>query len=90
VNPDRIEAIRVALDRAFPDSTIRIADESHRHAGHAGAKSGRGHFALELVSSEFVDCGMLQRHKKIYSALGGLMESDIHALKINARAPDEL
>lgn len=83
----RIERIRTALETAFPDARLTIEDESHLHAGHAGAMGGRGHFRLRIVSAAFAGRSPIARHRAVYAALGGLMQSDIHALSIDAQAP---
>jgi BolA family transcriptional regulator, general stress-responsive regulator len=85
----RIEAIRERLQAALTPQSLSIRDESHRHAGHAGAADGRGHYRLRLVSSRFTGLASLARHRAVYAALGDLMQTDIHALTIDARAPDE-
>lgn len=85
----RIERIRATLQQAFAPQHLHLEDQSHLHAGHAGAASGRGHFRVELVSSAFANMTPIQRHRAVYSALGDLMQSDIHALSLSARTPDE-
>ena len=85
----RPDAIRAALQAALAPTVLELVDESHRHAGHAGARDGRGHFALVITSAAFTGLAPLARHRKVYAALGGLMQSDIHALSIDARAPGE-
>ena len=85
----RIAAIREKLIASFEPRELSIEDQSHLHAGHAGAKSGKGHFALKIVSASFTGLSLIQRHRAIYAALGELMESDIHALSINALDPTE-
>jgi BolA family transcriptional regulator, general stress-responsive regulator len=81
----RVEAIRLALLRAFPDAQLDLEDESHLHAGHSGAATGRGHFRLRIVSSGFAGLSPIARHRAVYAALGDLMQTDIHALSIDAR-----
>lgn len=81
----REERIRESLLRGFPDARIRLENESHLHAGHAGALSGRGHFRLWIVSSAFTGLTPIARHRAVYEALGELMQTDIHALSIDAR-----
>lgn len=81
----RVEAIRLALLRAFPDAQLEVEDESHLHAGHAGAATGRGHFRLRIVSRGFAGLSPIARHRAVYAALGDLMQTDIHALSIDAR-----
>jgi len=85
----RLEKIRAALTAAFAPQHLVIEDESHLHAGHAGAASGRGHFRVELVAAAFAGQPALARHRQVYAALGELMDTDIHALSIQARTPDE-
>jgi BolA protein len=82
----RVARIREALQVLAP-SRLEIVDESHRHAGHEGARDGRGHFAVEIVSEEFRGLAPLARHRKVYEAMGELMQTDIHALSIKASAP---
>lgn len=81
----RIERISAALKARFDDARIDIEDESHLHAGHAGAATGRGHFRVRIVSSAFAGQSPIARHRAVYAALGELMQSDIHALSIDAR-----
>ncbi len=89
VNSARIEAIKQLLTEALSPEHLEIIDESHLHAGHTGAKSGKGHFDAIIVSAAFAGKNPLQRHRMVYDALGDLMHSDIHALSIRARTPDE-
>lgn len=69
---------------------LDIIDESHKHAGHAGARDGGGHFVLNIVSERFSGNNTVARHRMIYSALGDLMKREIHALTINAHTPEEI
>ena len=85
---DRIEKIEAALREAFSPSNLQIKDQSHLHAGHAGAQDGRGHYEVTIIAEAFANQRPLARHRMIYDALGSLMETDIHALRINASAPD--
>lgn len=89
MNAKRIEQIRDALQQALAPSVLEIEDDSHRHAGHAGARDGRGHFNVHVVSERFAGMAPLARHRAVYAALGSLMESDIHALSIRAHPPSE-
>lgn len=82
----RVGAIRDALAQAFAPSVLEVRDDSHRHAGHAGARDGRGHFHVTIVSDAFAALAPIARHRAVYAALGTLMQSDIHALSIDARA----
>jgi BolA protein len=83
----RVDAIRSALQAAFAPQVLEIRDDSHRHAGHAGARDGRGHFHVRIVNDGFAGMAPLARHRAVYAALGALMHSDIHALSIDAQAP---
>ena len=85
----RVAAIRSALEAAFAPLSLDVVDDSHRHAGHAGARDGRGHFRVALVSAAFEGMGALARHRAVYAALGELMATDIHALSIDARTPGQ-
>lgn len=85
----RPAAIRAALEAAFAPRSLEVVDDSHRHAGHAGARDGRGHFRVALVSERFRGMAPLARHRAVYAALGELMATDIHALSIDARTPED-
>lgn len=86
---ERVDLIRRRLDAALAPAALDIEDESHRHAGHAGARDGRGHFRVRIVSAAFEGKPALARHRAVYAALGDLMQTDIHALAIDARTPEE-
>ena len=81
--------IRAALEAAFAPDALEVVDDSARHAGHAGARDGRGHFNVEVVSGAFAGLGSLARHRAVYAALEALMATDIHALSIRAMTPEE-
>lgn len=85
---DRIAEIRQRLASLEPE-LVELEDESHRHAGHAGARSGGGHFELRIVAACFSGKPTLARHRMIYTALGELMQTRIHALSILAQTPEE-
>jgi BolA protein len=86
---ERPAAIRAALEAAFAPARVEVVDDSHRHVGHAGARDGRGHYDVAIVSDHFSGMGPLARHRAVYAALGELMATDIHALSIVARTPAE-
>jgi len=86
---ERVARIRARLQQLWP-SELEIEDESHKHAGHAGARDGRGHFRVRVVAAAFRGESLLARHRRVYAALGDLMQTDIHALALDARAPEEL
>jgi len=88
-NPERMARMRRLLEDAFAPVQLDIVDDSHRHAGHAGARDGRGHFGVEITSAAFAGLSPVARHRAVYDALGPMMREDIHALAIRARAPGE-
>lgn len=83
---ERTSKIEAILTSVFSPDELRIKDQSHLHAGHAGARDGRGHFDVSIVAAQFEGLSRIQCHRLIYDALGSLMESDIHALSIHASA----
>ncbi|MCC8361737.1 BolA family transcriptional regulator [Lysobacter sp. A6] len=85
----RVDRIRDALQAAFAPQSLQVVDDSARHAGHVGARDGRGHFDVDIVSDAFAGLMPLARHRKVYAALGEMMQTDIHALSIKARTPEE-
>jgi len=84
VTSSRIEQIRARLEQAFSPESLEISDDSHLHVGHPGAREGKGHFSVRIVSKRFQGTSPLERHRLVYEALGDLMLTDIHALKITA------
>ncbi len=90
LNPQRVARIRALLGEALQPQRLEVADDSHKHAGHAGARGGQGHFSVDIVSAAFAGKLPLARHRMVYAALGNMMQDDIHALAIRARTPDEL
>ena len=87
-NQARIEEMSRRLQSLEP-TQLEIEDESHLHAGHAGARSGAGHFALQIRSAAFAGKSLIERHRMVYSAIGDMMQSEIHALSIDAKATEE-
>ncbi len=84
-----LERIEHKLAVLSPDS-IELIDDSEKHAGHAGAKGGGGHFQLIIVSPLFDGKSAQARHRMIHAALGELLEREIHALTLKAYPPDEI
>ncbi|MSP27103.1 MAG: BolA family transcriptional regulator [Methylococcales bacterium] len=83
------ELIRRLLTEAIKPETLEIIDNSAAHAGHAGARSGGGHYNITIIADVFEGKSLVQRHQLIYQALGDLMKQQIHALGINALSPSE-
>jgi BolA family transcriptional regulator, general stress-responsive regulator len=88
VSATRLERLTQRLQTLEP-TRLEVEDNSHHHAGHAGAADGRGHFSVLVVSNRFVGLRQVQRHRLVYEAVGDLMATDIHALSIDALAPGE-
>ncbi len=86
---DREQMIRERLEAAFSPTELEIVDESHKHAGHAGARGG-GHFIAHIVSEAFAGKSTIERHRMVYDAMGDLMNSEVHALSIKADTPSEI
>ena len=89
LNPGRVTRIRELLNAALAPQSLEVNDDSHKHAGHAGARGGQGHFSVDIVSAAFAGRLPLARHRLVHAALGEMMQADIHALSIKARTPDE-
>ena len=85
----RIATIEDKLRSALSPVELLVKDQSHLHAGHAGAQEGKGHFEVTIVSEDFDGLNRIARHRLVYAALGSFMASDVHALSINAYAPSE-
>lgn len=83
------EQIKSRLQQRLAPLALDLTDDSAAHAGHAGARSGGGHFHLRIVAEAFAGQPKVQRHRLVYEALGELMQKEIHALGIEALAPDE-
>lgn len=82
------QAIEADLRRALQPDAFELQDDSHLHAGHAGAREG-GHYTVRIVAARFTGLGRVARHRLVYSALGPLAPRGIHALAIEALAPGE-
>lgn len=82
------DAMRASL-AALEPLAVEIIDDSAKHAGHAGARGGGGHYRLRIVSPRFAGRRTMERHRMVYDALGPLMRREIHALSIDAKAPEE-
>ena len=85
----RLERIETLLAEKLTPTHLTVEDDSARHAGHAGARGGAGHYNVTVVSPHFVDMTMLERHRAVYDAVGELIPEEIHALAVRALAPGE-
>jgi BolA protein len=84
---DELEAL---LNMSLHPDFLRVTDDSHKHAGHAGARpEGQTHFTVEITAPVFTGKSRVERHRLVYGALEGHFEAGLHALAIKARAPDE-
>ena len=84
----RVERIRAVVQDALRPVRLEIRDDSAAHVGHVGG-GGKGHFKVLIVSELFSGKSRLQRHRLVHEALGSLLESDIHALVLTTRTPNE-
>ncbi len=85
----RLAEIQTRLEAGLSPESLQVDDESHLHIGHEGAKSGLGHFRVLIVAEQFAGLSPIKRHRLVYRIMGELMQTDIHALTIEAFTPDE-
>jgi BolA family transcriptional regulator, general stress-responsive regulator len=83
----REQRLRQRLEACFAPLELVIEDESRFHAGHAGAAGGHGHYRVRIVAEAFRGVGPVARHRLVYAAVGDMLQSDIHALAIDASPP---
>lgn len=83
----RITIIEQKLTQALKPTVLNVIDEGHLHQGHPGAQSGLGHFAITIASPAFAAKSIMECHRLVYAALGDLMQTDIHALRIKIIIP---
>jgi BolA family transcriptional regulator, general stress-responsive regulator len=88
VDADTVASIRAAIEHQLGPAEILVSDESALHIGHPGAREG-GHFRVRVVSEHFRGLTRVARHRMVYQAVAGLMGRGIHALAVDARAPEE-
>jgi BolA protein len=88
-NQERITLFKLALEKQLNPTQLEIEDESHLHAGHAGAAGGAGHFRITLTAASFNGLSRVARHRLVYDALKDYIPQEIHALAIQALAPNE-
>jgi BolA protein len=85
---NRIELLHTRLNQALSPQHLEIIDDSHQHAGHAGARNG-GHFQAIIVSAGFAGKTPVQRHRLVFAAIDDLMNTEVHALSLQAFTPEE-
>ena len=84
------DSIRRKLTAAFSPTRLDITDDSHRHAGHAGARpEGESHFTVTIVSAAFAGQSRVARQRMVYDILAGELKSDVHALSLVTKTPGE-
>ena len=86
----RFERIHALLAEALSPSVLELVDESHMHAGHAGAASGGSHYRLTIVAPAFAGLNLVRRHRLVYDSVHLMMQHEIHALAITTMTPEEL
>ncbi len=85
----RVERIKAMLEQAFTAARVSVQDDSAKHAGHAGARTGAGHFLVRVESQDFTGRSRLERHRLVYDALAEMLPREIHALNIEAVSPED-
>lgn len=85
----RVEELRGRIAARLVNADVEVQDDSHLHAGHAGAAGGAGHFTVTIRSAAFAGLGTVARHRLVYDAVGDWMPQRVHALIIRALAPGE-
>jgi len=85
----RADRIKAMLEQAFSSAHVAVQDDSARHAGHAGARDGAGHFLVRIESEDFSGRSRLERHRLVYNALAEMLPGEIHAINIEAVSPDD-
>ena len=88
-NQDRVERIRKKLLDRLDAVSVDVEDESHLHIGHEGAKDGKGHFRVTVVSEKFRGCSRVQAQRQVFDVLADEMKSEIHALSVQTRVPGD-
>jgi len=88
MSKNRVLAIRERLIAAFEPTELEVVDESHKHVGHAGARDGRGHFRVKIVSPQFAGRKPIERHRMVFAVLDSLLKTDIHAISLSAAATE--
>lgn len=86
---ERIDRMQALLESRFAPCSVTIRDDSALHAGHAGARGGAGHYAVQIEAEAFRGHNRIERHRLVYDTLADMIPHEIHALSIDARAPDE-
>jgi BolA family transcriptional regulator, general stress-responsive regulator len=87
VSSEREQRLRQRLESRFKPALLVIEDESHLHAGHAGAAGGHSHFRVRIVAEAFRGVAPVARHRLVYAAVDDLLKTEIHALAIEASPP---
>ena len=83
------ERIEARLRESLSPTHLEIVDDSAKHAGHAGAAAGGGHFSCVIVADAFRGLSPVERHRKVYAALADLMKQEVHALALETVTPEE-
>lgn len=88
--PDTAQMIHQRLTDAFQPDRLEVIDDSAKHAGHTGARpGGQTHYTVRITSAAFAGMSRVAKHRAVYAALEGLFAQGLHALAIDATAPEE-
>jgi BolA protein len=85
-----VERLRQLVQDALLPTALEVDDDSAAHAGHAGARDGKGHYRIRIVSARFAGLRALERHRLVNQLVGELFNTEVHALAIEALAPEEV
>jgi BolA protein len=82
--------IETKLTEALAPTSLTVADDSARHAGHAGARAGgETHFSVEIVSAAFAGLSRVERQRRVYAILADELKEHVHALALVTKTPEE-
>lgn len=86
---DHVAIIEQRINDALQPTHLTVIDDSHLHAGHAGAQGGAGHYRAQIISSTFSGKNSIARHRQVYALFADMMPKEIHALSLECKTPEE-
>lgn len=90
MSAERVNIIEQRITKTLQPADLQVIDESHLHAGHAGARGGAGHYRAIIVSEAFSGKNLIARHRLVYALFADMMPQEIHALSLDCKTPDEM